>query len=100
MANRKRGEKESYEDYKAALKAEEKRIKDYLKGRIVWMSSILMHDPNDQETMPILRKLVKLPVRGTFNRSLGHEQRTSLIDKERKAKILKALQKRGVLPNA
>ena len=99
MANRKRLEDESFEDYRASLKEEERRLKNYLKGRIVWMSSILMPDPKDDDKMPILRRLMKLPVRGTFDRALGHEQRTSLIDQDRKARIKKALQKRGILPN-
>lgn len=95
--NRPRREKEPYKDYKADLKAEEAKLKKYLKGRLTWISSMIMPDPDDKDKMPLLRRLIKLPVRGTFCRALGHEQRTSLVDKERKAKILKALQKQGII---
>jgi hypothetical protein len=97
MANRKRRDDECYRCYKRHLKEEERRLKNYLKGRIVWISTMIMPDPADQDKMPILRRLITLPVRGTFNRALGHEQRTSLIDQDRKKRVLKALQKRGII---
>jgi hypothetical protein len=95
--NRPRKEDECFQCYRRHLKEEAAELKQYLRGRNVWVSSIITVDPKDTETMPLLRKTVKLPVRGAFCRAQGHEMRTSLIEQERKEKVRRALEKEGIL---
>ena len=60
MGEARRMDGETFEDYKARRRVENKALKHRLKGRFAWISSILVPDFKDK------KKLRKLNVRGTY----------------------------------
>jgi hypothetical protein len=61
MASGKRNKNEEFEDYRARLKAEAASLKLYLKGKFVWVSSVIVkHKKTD--------KLIKVRRQGTFRK--------------------------------
>lgn len=53
---------EDFEDYKERRRKANKALKHRLKGRFIWISSIIVPDAKDK------KKLRKLRVRGTFKK--------------------------------
>jgi hypothetical protein len=53
-----------------------------------------MDDPKDDSINP---RTVVLPVRGTFNRNLGHDMPNSIYDRNKRDRVLYKLRKRGVI---
>jgi hypothetical protein len=92
--NRKRKDDECFQCYRRHLKEEQAEVDQKLKRRIVWTSVLLMKDPKDDSIMP---RMVVLPVRGTFNRNLGHDMPNSLYDRNKRDRLLYKLRKRGVI---
>lgn len=62
-----RGPGEDFEEYKARRKAANKTLKHRLKGKFLWISSILVPDAKDK------KKLRRLKVRGTFRKDKKNE---------------------------
>jgi hypothetical protein len=61
MAAGKRNKNEEFEAYRARLKAEARTLKEYLKGKFVWVSSMIVkHKKTD--------KLIKIRRQGTFRK--------------------------------
>lgn len=60
MASGKRFQDESFEDYRSRLKEEYKALKLKLKGRMIWLSSVIMPSEKDKDV------LVKRTVQGTY----------------------------------
>ena len=92
--NRARREGECFQCYRRHLKEEQAEVDQKLKKRIVWTSSMIVEDKKDDSIIP---KLVKIPVRGTFNRRLGHDMPNSLCDKHKRERLVAKLKKRGVI---
>lgn len=97
--NRPRREDECYQCYRRHLKEEAIELEKRLKPRIVWTSTIIVPDAKKKDLPEYLRPLVRMRVRGTFDRSLGHRMPNSLSEKHRRERLLKKLRKQGVIPN-
>lgn len=46
--NRKRKPNEAYKTYKEALKKEEKKLKNYLCGKLIWCSKRIFYDSKER----------------------------------------------------
>lgn len=97
--NRPRKKDECYRCYKKHLKEEEAELKEKLKWRNIWTSSIIVPDAKKKDLPEYLRPLVKLKVRGTFERGRD-SMPNSMVDKQKKERVFKKLQKKGIVPNA
>ena len=95
--NGKRYPDEPYDVYKKRLKDEAKKLKAYLRGRIIWTSKLVMADPKDTNPIASLRRLVVVKVRGTFNRFLGHRMPNSDFEKQKHERMVKKLKKKGLM---
>ena len=94
--NRPRREDECYRCYKRHLREEAKEFKNE-RWRQIWTSSIIMPDAKDDNPVRDLRRLVKMKVRGTYDRTAGDRIPNSLHEKRRRERILAKLKKRGIL---
>ena len=95
--NRPRRKDECYRCYRRHQKEESIELKNRLKPRVIWVSSIVMPDPKESDLPEYLRKLVKVPVRGTFNRSMGHTMPQSLVDKHKRERVVAKLRRKGIM---
>jgi hypothetical protein len=59
MSSGKRNENEEFRDYRSRLKYEAKLLKIYLKGKFVWVSSIIVKNKKTD-------KLMKVKAQGTY----------------------------------
>jgi hypothetical protein len=62
MAAGKRNKNEEFEAYKARLKEEAATLKEYLKGKFVWVSSIIVKHKKTN-------KLMKVKAQGTYTKN-------------------------------
>ena len=92
----KRKPNELFYDYCARRIVEQEDQKERLKRRIIWTSTMIVNDPNDDSIIPKTRVV---QVRGTFDRSKGHRMPNSLYEKHRRERMLKKLRRRGVIPS-
>ena len=72
-------------------------VKEKLKKRVIWTSCILVPDASKKDLPEYLRPLVKLNVRGAFNRFKGHSMPNSLYEKHRQDRVLKRLKRKGLI---
>lgn len=92
--NRRRRRDECFRCYRRHLTEEQAEVDKKLKWRVVWTSAMLMNDNNDDSITP---KMVLVPVRGAFNRNLGHDMPNSLYDQHKRERIVAKLRKKGVI---
>jgi hypothetical protein len=62
---------EDFEEYKIRRRARNRALKHYLKGRMIWISSVLV--PKYRERTKRI-ELVKLPVQGTYRKEKANEE--------------------------
>lgn len=96
--NRKRREDECFQCFRRHLKEEAAELKKKLHWRNIWTSSIIVPDADKKDLPEYLRPLVKLQVRGTFNRG-KHSMPNSLYEKRKNERTMDKLKKQGVIPN-
>jgi hypothetical protein len=102
MANRKRKDDECFQCYRRHLKEEEKEDRAKLQFRQIWTSNVLVPDADEsfKDLPEYQRPLVKLRVRGTFDRSKGHKMPNSLYEKRKSERVFDKLKRKGVFDNA
>ena len=95
----KRKPDELFYDYCARRLVEQEEQKEKLQPRVIWTSTILVPDASKKDLPEHLRPLVKMQVRGTFDRSKGHRMPNSLSEKHRRERMLKRLRRKGIIKN-
>jgi len=70
-----------------------------MKWRTVWTSVIIIPDANKSDLPAYLRPLVKVRVRGTFNRYLGHSMPNSLYEKHKRERVYQKMKQKGIISN-
>lgn len=98
--NRPRREDECYQCYRRHLKEEEAELQKKLQPRIIWTASMIVPNAKEKDLPPYLRSLVKVQVRGTFNRFLGHRMPNSLYEQHKRERMLNKLKRKGVIKDA
>lgn len=92
-----RMEGESFEDYRERRKLDNAETKEKMKPVQIWTSSIVVPNAKQADRPEYLRDLVKVPVRGTFDRSKGHKMPNSLSEKRRRERAIEKLKKQGII---
>jgi len=100
MANRKRKNDECFQCYRRHQNEEAKEDKAKLQFRPIWTSNVLVPDAEKKDLPEYMRPLVKLRVRGTFDRSKGHRMPNSLYEKRKSERVYDKLKRKGVFDNA
>lgn len=95
--NRPRREDECYQCYRRHLKEEATELKQKMMPRVIWTSCILVADAKKKDVPEFARPLVKLLVRGTFNRFLGHTMPNSFFEKQKQERLIKKMEKKGII---
>lgn len=96
MANRERRHNEGFKSYRKRLKAEAKKVRQKLAGRLVWCSAVLALDEEESEP-PFMMIYKKVKVEGTFDRSKGGKLHGSIAERNKYHRMLDKLKKRGVI---